>query len=100
MLIALVICDNEIKLSIIASATAAKTNKWLFYFLLHIEHHIRKASPSANSIEAPKNQKSDATAVTLILFMEPQATIIPQSNPVFFLALFNLSLYDFGICPI
>ena len=36
--------------------------------------------------------KSDATAVIFILFIDPLTTIIPHSRPVFFLALFNLSL--------
>ena len=34
------------------------------------------------------------TAVILILLIVPDETIIPQSNPVFLRALFNLSLYD------
>ena len=52
----------------------------------------KKASPSAAAIEAPKKSKSEATAVILILFIVPEATIIPHSNPVFFRALFSLSL--------
>ena len=43
-------------------------------------------------IDAPKKSKSDATAVIFILFIDPLTTIIPHSRPVFFLALFNLSL--------
>ena len=42
-----------------------------------------------------KKLKSDATAVILTFFTEPLTTIIPQFIPVFFLAAFNLSLYDF-----
>ena len=52
----------------------------------------KNASPSAAAMEAPKKSKSDATAVILILLIDPHTTIIPQSIPVFFLALFNLSL--------
>ena len=63
-----------------------------FYF--RILNAMLKA-PSAAAIDAPKKSKSDATAVILISLIDPDTTIIPQSNPVLFLALFNLSLYDF-----
>ncbi len=43
-------------------------------------------------LEKCKKSKSDATAVILILLIVPDATIIPQSNPVFLRALFSLSL--------
>ena len=52
----------------------------------------KNASPSAAPMLAPIKSKSEAIAVILILLIEPEATTILQSKPVFFRALFSLSL--------
>ena len=44
------------------------------------------------TVDAPRNENSDATAVILIVSSDPVATTILQSKPVFLRALFNLSL--------
>ena len=67
-------------------------NKNGFLFSIAYCTPYKKASPSAAAMDAPKKLKSDATEVILMLCIVPHATIIPQLIPVFFLAVFNLSL--------